>query len=469
MIVARTVLPALGLSCALLLGAAGPALAQAQRLDPQEPAFDGPTVGHVDQTEAWLWLRAPKVRAVEARITPAGGEAETRQLPFAALGRGFGRLHLSGLRRDTAYRVAVRVGEAEPVEVRFRTAPAARAWGKLRFAVGSCAREDAQPVWKVVAAQRPDLFVFLGDHVYYGRRAAGGNDWDSVPNMIAKQMSQRRRPSLLRVLQSTPSYAIWDDHDYGPNNSTRRFPLRAESRLVHRYLWANPGCGEEGEGVYFSFRRGPVEFFLLDDRSFKEVGVPLAQRTIYGAKQLEWLRRGLQRSSAPLKVVGSGTQVLLGYPLAEGWQQAPAEKERFLNWARGADLGPVLFLSGDIHISELYRVPHQKKQPKGAAFWELTSSGLATDAFGYQDLFEAAVRPERLWMESRRNVCMVEVDIPRDPAQRAEATLRFTCLAAKDGAVLRDTTTTFASFGPTKSAPTPTPEQPKKKKFFQLR
>ena len=454
------------LACALLCGGASLAGAQAQRLDPEEPAFDGPTLGHVDQTEAWLWLRAPGVREVEAQVTPSGGEAERRRLPFAALGRGFGRLRLSGLRPDTAYQVAVRVGEAEPVQLSFRTAPPPREWGKLRFAVGSCAREDAQPVWKVVLEERPELFVFLGDHVYYGRRAAGGNDWDSVPNMIAKQMSQRRRPSLLRVLQTTPSYAVWDDHDYGPNNSSRRFPLRAESRLVHRYLWsANPGFGQDGEGVHFSFRRGPVEFFLLDDRSFKEVGVPLAERTIYGAKQLEWLRRGLTRSTAPLKVVGSGTQVLLGYPLAEGWQQAPAEKKRFLEWARGADLGPVLFLSGDIHVSELYRVPHDKAKPKGSAFWELTASGLATDAFGYQDLFKAAVREERRWIESRRNVCMVEVDVPRDPAKRAEATLRFTCLAAKDGEVLKDTRATFASFGSASGGASPA--EPPKKKFFQ--
>ncbi|HBP19969.1 MAG TPA: hypothetical protein DEA08_19555, partial [Planctomycetes bacterium] len=147
----------------------------------------------------------------------------------------------------------------------------------------------------------------------------------------------------------------------------------------------------------------------------------------------------------------------------------PAEKKRFLSWARGADLGPLLFLSGDIHISELYRVPHDKAQPKGAAFWELTASGLATDAFGYQDLFEAAVRPERLWMESRRNVVMVEVDIPRDPAKRAASKLRFTCLAAKDGAVLRDTETTFASFGPAGEKPAQPKQEPPKKKFFQLR
>lgn len=463
----RSALTRLGLIAALISASAALASAQAERLDPQEPAFDGPTVGHVDQTEAWLWLRAPQVRSVAARVTPAGGEAETRQLPFEALGRGFGRLRLTGLRPDTDYQVAVSVGDAAAVGLSFRTAPPNRSWGKLRFAVGSCAREDVQPVWKVVADQRPELFLFLGDHVYYGKRAAGGNDWDNVPNMIAKQMHQRRRASLVRVLQTTPSYAVWDDHDYGPNNSTRRFPLRAESRLVHRYLWsANPGFGQDGEGVYFSFRRGPVEFFLLDDRSFKEVGVPLAERTIYGAKQLEWLKQGLSRSTASLKVVGSGTQILLGYPLAEGWQEAPAEKQRFLEWARGADLGPLLFLSGDIHVSELYRVPHHKEQPQGAAFWELTASGLATDAFGYQDLFEAAVRPERLWMESRRNVCMVEVDVPRDPAKRAEATLRFTCLAAKDGAVLRDTETTFASFGLASSRSAP--EQPKKR-FFQLR
>jgi alkaline phosphatase D len=428
----------LALSFGLSLALASVAVAQA----PAPAGVIGPTLGHVDQDHALLWLRAPGVHSVQVEI---GGRKQT--LPFRAVGRGFGRLRLNGLKPDTPYVVRVSVAKKAPVELRFRTATPPQNWGKLRFGVGSCLRTQSQPVWKVAAASKPDLFVFLGDHVYYRRRGKGIADWDRVEWMLERQLKQRTRPEVLSFLRTTPNYSVWDDHDYGPNNSGREFPLRAESRVLHKYLWANPSYGVDGEGVHFSFRRGPVEFFLLDGRSFKEVrrSLPKEKRVIYGAAQLAWLKTKLRQSTAPLKVIGSGTQMLLGYPIAEGWQQAMTEKRAFMSWLNKANLGPVLFLSGDIHVSELYRKPLVKGSKN--VVWELTSSGMAADAFGFQDLFELAVRPEREWVVISPNVCTIDVDIPRDPAKRAEATLHFRSLSSKDGKVMKETKTTFASFG----------------------
>jgi len=424
----------------------GPGFAQ------ESPSPLGPAVGHVAPAEATLWLHAPGVRKVDLSITSPNDTKERGGVVFEEIGRGFGVLRLPELEPETAYRVQVRVKGSQPVEVRFTTPPRPRKWGKVRFAVGSCMRFPEQPVWKVVAKEAPDFLMLLGDTVYYSRHKGGGADWDSVDTMLARQLAGRRVPGLLPVMRSMPTYSVWDDHDYGPNDSNQSFALRSESRLVHRYLWAgNPGFGEGEQGVYFRFRRGPVEFFLLDGRSFKTArrGIPKPEREVFGKRQLEWLKRGLLESDAPLKVIGSGIQALFGYAPAEGWHEARPEREAFMSWLAKHPVGATLFLSGDIHVSELY----QKELAPGRNLWELTSSGLAANAFGYEPFFEGAKRKERRWVVTKQNVCFVEIDIPKDPKRLQASTLRFVSKSAKDGSTLAETKTTFASFGPSKAAP----------------
>lgn len=446
------------ISALLVMGAPLCALAQDAALPPL-----GPTVGHVAPDEATLALHAPGVRRVELEIRPAKGTPETRVLPFEEFGRGFGVVRLGKLQPETPYRVLARLKNGlAPAELRFATPPRPRAWGRVRFGVGSCMRSPKQPVWKVVAKENPDFFVWLGDTVYYSRHKGGGADWDSIDTMLKRQLQGRRVPGLLEVMRQMPCYSVWDDHDYGPNDSNQSFALRSESRLVHRYLWAgNPGFGEREQGVYFGFRRGPVEFFLLDGRSFKTArrGIPKPEREVYGKRQLAWLKRGLLASDAPLKVIGSGIQALFGYAPAEGWHEARPEREAFMAWLKANEVGPVLFLSGDIHVSELY----QKELGPGRTLWELTSSGLAAGAFGYEPFFENAKRKERRWVVTQQNVCFVEVDIPRDPKRLSESTIRFVSKSAKDGKILAETTTTFASFGGKRP---PKPEEPKKRRVF---
>jgi alkaline phosphatase D len=430
----RTVL-ALTLMASLAVGLSAPAHAQETKI--ASSTVVGPILGHVDTNYALLWVRAPGVR----EITLTVGDGSPVATPLKQLGRGFATARLDGLTADTAYQVSAKIpGLKDPVALSFRTAPPAVAFGKVRFGVGSCARRTDQPVWAQVEKAAPDLFLWLGDNCYYSSRKTGGNDWDRLDWMIDRQMWERRKPGLLRTMQRMACYATWDDHDFGPNNSNSSFPLRAESRLVHRYMWANPSYGESEKGVYFSFRRGPIEFFMLDARFFKDVrnSLPKAQRQLYGERQIAWLRAKLEASTAPMKVVGGGVQQLLGYPYAEGWDQAPSERKKFLDWI--AKKGSrVLFLSGDVHVSELYHVP----LGNGVFAWELTSSALANGS-RYSPAFLALQRKERKWCVVRPNFCVVEVDIPEGDI--GAGTVRFQCIGA-DGDLEQETRTTLSSFG----------------------
>jgi alkaline phosphatase D len=61
--------------------------------------------------------------------------------------------------------------------------------------------------------------LWLGDHVYM----LLPHDYATKENMIAKYNWQRSEPRLKSFLASTPQYAVWDDHDYGPNNADSFF------------------------------------------------------------------------------------------------------------------------------------------------------------------------------------------------------------------------------------------------------
>lgn len=405
----------------------------------------GPTVGHVDTDHALLWLRADGVRTLKVRLA-----GKTRQVAVKQLGRGFATARVNSLKPNRRYELAVTIpGQAKPIALSFKTAPQPRAWGKVRFGVGSCAKWADQPVWDQVLEAKLDMFLFLGDNSYYWKRKGGGADWDSIESMVKKQVWSRTRGSLMQCMQRMANYATWDDHDYGPNNTDSRWKLRREARLVHRYMWANPGYGQNEEGVYFSFRRGPIEVFLLDGRFFKRVHreVPQAKRVLYGRKQLAWLKRGIENSTAPLKIVGCGVQQLLGYPLAEGWDQARTERKQFVSWLSKQG-SRVLFLSGDIHISELYCVPLDKKT--GYQAWELTASGLANGS-RFSTAFKLLERDERKWCVVKPNFCVVEVDIPKAKKDLLKGTVTFQCISATGG-VLQTTKTTLATFGVTKKA-----------------
>src|SRR3546814_13399356 len=74
-------------------------------------------------------------------------------------------------------------------------------------------------------------------------------------------------------------------------------------------LWANPSYGEsDNPGVYFRQHYGGVDFFVLDGRSHRDpiVKPDDANKTMLGAAQKAWLKRELQASTTPFKVLAIG-------------------------------------------------------------------------------------------------------------------------------------------------------------------
>src|SRR5690606_14947092 len=157
------------------------------------------------------------------------------------------------------------------------------------------------------------------------------------PDVLAEEYRRQRNvPALQQLLRSTPQLAVWDDHDYGLNDHDRTSPMREAALAVFRRYWANPSYGlPDAPGVFFRWSYGRVDWFFLDVRSYRDPNREPdgPAKSMLGVKQLEWLRNGLRASSAPFKLLvsGSGWSKAKG-PGGDSWASYLDERDRLFDW-----------------------------------------------------------------------------------------------------------------------------------------
>jgi alkaline phosphatase D len=189
----------------------------------------------------------------------------------------------------------------------------------------------------------------------------------------------RQADPLQKLLTATTHVAIWDDHDFGPNDSNGSYPLKGETLKLFQRYWPNPTFGLPGvPGAFGWARYGDVDFFLLDDRYYRHPNnYPDApEKSMFGAAQFEWLKQALISSKARVKVVAGGSQFWNRASRFEGLHQFPREKQRLADWLVTQKVDGVIFLSGDRHFGELLRVD----RPGAYPLYEYTSSPLTSRA-----------------------------------------------------------------------------------------
>lgn len=411
---------------AALLGA----LLAAAPASPAAKLQSGPMVGYSEPREVLLWAQTTvpaRVRVTyweEGRPQPRFETEETltrRDEAFVAKlvadrvepGKRYAyELLIDGQRVERPYPLRFQARSLS----RFRTEPPA-----FRIALGSCYYRndpaDAQGwnpadeygIFEAIARRQPDAMLWLGDNVYLREQ-----DWTSRTGMLERYTHQRSLPELQALLGSVHHYAIWDDHDYGPNDSDRSFRGKHLARDVFRLFWANPGYGvDESPGITTRFAWGDVEFFLLDNRwnrtpNFRATG----ERRILGAAQIEWLLDALASSYASLKVVVMGGQILNPVRTAETYASFPEEQRELVRRITEERVRGVLLVTGDRHFTELSRL----ERPGSYPLYELTVSPLTVTPVGNAEREANTLRVPGT-LVTKRNFGMLEVSGGRGERQ----------------------------------------------------
>lgn len=397
--------------------------------DPAALLRSGPMLGYATLTESVVWLQTTRSCDVQIRYWPQNHASSARLSPVVRTGDEtdhIARFRLSGLQFGTRYDYEIYLDGARvelPYSTVFQTQPM-WAWRtdppEFRVAVGSCLYINDPPfdrpgrpyggdpgILLRIAEAKPDLMLWLGDNLYYRE-----GDWEDEATMRYRNTHTRATPQLQPLLASTHHYAIWDDHDYGPNDSDRTFPLRDEALEVFRDYWANRTYGlGDVPGVFHRFTWGDIDFFMLDDRFYRSPNrmPPGPGKQMFGEAQLQWLLEGLASSRAPFKIVANGNQMLNPIAEHEGLTNFPHERDRLLAFIAEARIEGVVFVSGDRHHAILIR----RDLPGLYPLYDITTSPLSAGLYDSEREKENPALVPGTIVGDQRNFALLEFSGPR--------------------------------------------------------
>lgn len=239
------------------------------------------------------------------------------------------------------------------------------------FALGSCAYVNeaefdvpGKPyggeyfIYNSILSKKPDFMLWLGDNIYLREP-----DWDSRTGFLHRYKHQRGISELAPFFASVHHYAIWDDHDFGPNDGDASFWMKDTAEEMFKLHWGNLQYAKEG--IYGSFTWGDAQFFLLDDRTFRTANANKAvgPRQILGEKQFQWLVNSLAFSKATFKFIAIGGQFLNPNAVFENYATYPEERNKILSAIRDLKIKNLIFLTGDRHHTELNLLKEDGLEP----------------------------------------------------------------------------------------------------------
>ncbi|MEE9434308.1 MAG: alkaline phosphatase D family protein [Sphingorhabdus sp.] len=279
-----------------------------------------------------------------------------------------------------------------------------------RFAFGSCVNENRNmAIWDMIAAQKPQAFLFIGDNVYGD---TGSTHHANIPTLAASYRMLSSRQEFARFRSSVPMMTVWDDHDYGANDAGGSFAFKERAEQLFETYWGSSDEVRSRPGVYESRTFGPagkrVQFIILDARFFRSDLARLPYRkerpplgwyipnmdpdaTVLGDVQWRWLEGELSKP-ADLRFIVSSTQVITSAHGYESWYNFPKERERLYRLLADKGADNAILLTGDRHSGAIYR---ENVKGLGRPLWEFTSSSL-NFAFGDGDSSTREPDPKRL-------------------------------------------------------------------------
>jgi alkaline phosphatase D len=366
----------------------------------QKKLISGPWAGNVEYRSAVIWLEvSPAVKKVSLVYFNTNNITQQFSVNYkGVLGQAFNpiKMELFGLELDTKYQYELLI-DGKKVNLPFKTYFKTKDLWQYRkpvpdfsFLAGSCAYfnepkydRPGKPygsdssIFETMAKTPADFNVWLGDN-WYTREV----DYTSVWGLNYRASHDRAQPVLQAFMASMPQYAIWDDHDFGPNDAGKSYVLKTASRNIFNNYWLNPSSGENEKGIYSRVNYGDADLFLTDNRFFRADpnindtidGKPNPDKTFFGKEQIEWLKNELLFSNAVFKIIVTGSQVLNPLNRYECMREYPDEYNELIHFISDKKIKGVIFLTGDRHHSEVIKMKRENQYP----LYDITVSPLTS-------------------------------------------------------------------------------------------
>ena len=355
-------------------------------------------LGYVTHREAAIWIQTKKEAKVDLIYHSVSADITYTETVFTKGEEAYtATIIADSLKPGTTYEYQIKIDDQlisnNTDQLKFKTQ---ELWQhrndppNWKMALGSCAyineKEYDRPgepygggysIFESINEKSPNIMLWLGDNIYTREV-----DFYSLSGYQKRYTHTRNIKEMQPLLSNTHHYAIWDDHDYGPNNTDRSNIHKYDALKAFQQFWANPTYGFYDESCAVTqFKYNDAEFFLLDDRWFRSPNDRKTGERVYlGEAQLQWLIDALVRSKATFKFVAIGGQVLNSAPVFENYSTYPKEREKLLNLLAEEEIKNVIFLTGDRHKTELSKITRN-----GIDYYDFTVSPLTATAYNSDD------------------------------------------------------------------------------------
>ncbi|CAL2085364.1 alkaline phosphatase D family protein [Tenacibaculum sp. 190524A05c] len=362
----------------------------------QDLVQSGPMVGYSSMKEALLWVQTTKAAEVHFEYFDKENPKKRFKTEKYTTEKNLGyvaKLVADEIQPGKKYMYEVfvngrRIKRDYPMEFQaqtlwqWRTDPP-----EVNFAVGSCnyvnEKEVDRPgrpygseyeIFTSIHKKDPDFMLWLGDNTYLREV-----DWDSRKGFLHRYTHTRSLPELQPLLASTHHYAIWDDHDFGPNNSNGSYAMKDTASEIFKLFWGNPNYDviKKG-GITGHFQWADLEFFLLDNRYYRTANNNYTgERQMLGKEQIDWLINALASSRSPFKFIAIGGQFISSEAMYENHALFQKERNYIIQKIREARIEGVIFLDGDRHHTGLSKM---QESDRVYPLYDLTCSSLTAGA-----------------------------------------------------------------------------------------
>jgi len=332
----------------------------------------------------WSWAGAltPSSVTVTARLVAGAGRARLavsadhgparpRYSDVQTAGEDTGhavRLTVTGLTPATRYRYSVEVdGRLDRLaRGHVSTPPAGPA--SFRFAFGSDARTGSSgSVFDAIRALDPLFFLQIGDLFY------GDVDTEDLPRLRRLYDLTLTAPAQAALYRSTATAYLWDDHDFGTNETDRNSPSKpAASRAYREAVPHYPLPPGADSPIYQAFTVGRVRFLLTDTRSARSPRKDPDddRKTALGPAQRAWLQAELLAGRdryALIVWVNPVPWIEAAKAGIDGWGGFTTERRQLAELIAAAGIRNLLVIGGDAHMLAIDNGSHSDYSGRGGA------------------------------------------------------------------------------------------------------
>ncbi len=230
----------------------------------------------------------------------------------------------------------------------FRTFPDGPA--SFLAAFGACARVGSNgAVFDAIGDLQPLFYGIIGDSHY------GDNDVDDLAKYHEVLDLTLTRPAQAALYRSTSVAYVWDDHDYGANDSDADSFARAAAMASYRQYVPSYELAGPFSAVYPAFTVGRVRFVLTDSRAARDPRdrVDDAGKSMLGDEQKAWLKQELADASdthALVVWVNPVPWIAEVEPGADHWGGYATERRELADHIADNGIDNLVMVSGDAHM-----------------------------------------------------------------------------------------------------------------------